>query len=555
MRALFQRLKELDPKSFEQFCFHLLKERHPGIDIKHVEGAGGDEGIDCFTGAFERGLVVWQCKSFPDGLKAPQREQIRESLRKAAKHTNLLYWVLCIPIDLDVKAHRWFERLKHSYEGRFQIGLLDASQITHELTHRRSLQEAWFPGAVLDASELRSLITRTGELSDSELASLTSENVHQYVQRFKERDARFTYEITFGFDRGPQSPIPRPGLVASMTNQDKRIDVFARDKEALQLNPPKINFTVQGKGVEKISELIKTGRAQDFGPSEIVGFDSDMGFLVPEGPMLPTSVRIGPSAAPRRIPMRVVFGSGPAGVVYEHMEFKVTRSGSEELELQTDDGAPFGIRVVMTREEAQISFESHFTNVEVRSIQKALKALRAMETDGHIEIYDLRLGKRAFRGRISQRPNLDTAFEQLIADTSCVADRFGVQLRLPEALTETDASNLELLVGLARGDYATTGECSVKIEKGTEAPDAFRDLLNGQEAQLCFERPGLDPAPVLFGIPVATGPIIVEAAEVKLKNAEQTRKAYDAVATGGDVELTFDYAENIRLKLAKLGAN
>jgi hypothetical protein len=34
MLALLQRLKELDNKTFEQFCFHLLKEQYPGIDIQ-----------------------------------------------------------------------------------------------------------------------------------------------------------------------------------------------------------------------------------------------------------------------------------------------------------------------------------------------------------------------------------------------------------------------------------------------------------------------------------------------------------------------------------------
>ncbi len=58
MNALYQRLKELDPKAFERFCCHLLKERHPGADIKHVDGAGGDEGLDVFTGDLDGNPVV-----------------------------------------------------------------------------------------------------------------------------------------------------------------------------------------------------------------------------------------------------------------------------------------------------------------------------------------------------------------------------------------------------------------------------------------------------------------------------------------------------------------
>src|ERR1035441_1429706 len=50
MRSLYQRLKELDPVTFERLCYHLLKEQYPTTDIRHVEGGGGDEGLDLFTG-------------------------------------------------------------------------------------------------------------------------------------------------------------------------------------------------------------------------------------------------------------------------------------------------------------------------------------------------------------------------------------------------------------------------------------------------------------------------------------------------------------------------
>jgi hypothetical protein len=50
MDSLYQRLKEMDPDTFQRFCFQLLKERHPGQELRHVEGASGDEGLDVFAG-------------------------------------------------------------------------------------------------------------------------------------------------------------------------------------------------------------------------------------------------------------------------------------------------------------------------------------------------------------------------------------------------------------------------------------------------------------------------------------------------------------------------
>jgi hypothetical protein len=38
MHALYQKLKELDGRTFELFCIAFLKERHPGANIHRVDG-------------------------------------------------------------------------------------------------------------------------------------------------------------------------------------------------------------------------------------------------------------------------------------------------------------------------------------------------------------------------------------------------------------------------------------------------------------------------------------------------------------------------------------
>jgi hypothetical protein len=67
MRSLYQRLKELDPVTFERLCYHLLKEQYPTTDIRHVEGGGGDEGLDLFTGDLDVGRSCGSAKHSPTG--------------------------------------------------------------------------------------------------------------------------------------------------------------------------------------------------------------------------------------------------------------------------------------------------------------------------------------------------------------------------------------------------------------------------------------------------------------------------------------------------------
>src|SRR5258708_16380559 len=81
MDSLYQRLKELDADTFQRLCFQLLKERHPEQDIRNVEGASGDKGLDVFAGELYGKPAIWQCKAFPNGVGKSQKKKIREYIR------------------------------------------------------------------------------------------------------------------------------------------------------------------------------------------------------------------------------------------------------------------------------------------------------------------------------------------------------------------------------------------------------------------------------------------------------------------------------------------
>jgi|GEM_PF-4256970 len=96
----------------------------------------------------------------------------------------------------------------------------------------------FFPGAVLEPEELRSILARTGEYSDRELEKLTLENVQQHLQRLRNRDASFDYQVTFVphvEQRSWQSSLP--GLIARVTDSDKQIALCARCGNCAPINP------------------------------------------------------------------------------------------------------------------------------------------------------------------------------------------------------------------------------------------------------------------------------------------------------------------------------
>lgn len=77
-----------------------------------------------------------------------QKQQIRDSLQQALRHHTPKEWTLCIPVDMDEKTHRCFQRLAASRRNDTTVTLWQASDIVQQLIHYRSVCEAFFPNAI-----------------------------------------------------------------------------------------------------------------------------------------------------------------------------------------------------------------------------------------------------------------------------------------------------------------------------------------------------------------------------------------------------------------------
>src|SRR6185437_7887129 len=189
MHPLYQRLRELDWDTFQRFVCQLVQERHPGLKIEHVEGAGGDGGLDIFMGGLDAGPVIWQCKNFANGLGPRQRPQVKGSLQAAVANFKPKQWILVVPTDLSDKAHVWFQKLQGSYVEKTSVGLFQASDIVRELIHRRALRDAFFPGAVIDSVMVRRAIGAEPHKALANLGDDASDQIHEMIARLEEKDA------------------------------------------------------------------------------------------------------------------------------------------------------------------------------------------------------------------------------------------------------------------------------------------------------------------------------------------------------------------------------
>jgi hypothetical protein len=355
--AIVRRIKDLDQITFQQLCFHVLSARFPSAKIRYPEGAAGDEGIDLFQGELDGGPTVWQCKAFTVTiLGESQRRQIRESLRDAVKNVKPRLWILCLNLSLDTKAMRWFSRLQNSYEnlGVRVADPFDVMELARELMFRRTIRNHFFPNLAIDVGELKSLFkavaTGADSIKDFDLEKLATENTEEYLERLQQRDSRFTYEVTFGGERGPDafSSPQESQLVMSMTDGRKVVKAYARDLEALRQDPVGINLQFTKSGSLKFQDLIQTGKKQIWDKGEIRAFKSTMP-LLSDMNFVPGSLGLSAQSIPddRIIPLKLVFSRGNSSGTLEYVEFRRVRWGVEEVEIATVDGQPLGMKLVL----------------------------------------------------------------------------------------------------------------------------------------------------------------------------------------------------------------
>lgn len=566
MLSIRQRLKELDRSSFEELCSQVLNARYPGLGIKKVEGASGDEGVDSFAGQLAGRPCIWQCKHFVSGIGKSQREQIKKSLRTALKNFRPKSWVLCLPVDLDIRVHRWFDRLRESYKDRVAIGLFQGSDIEAHLVCNRPLLNAFFPGAIVDNQELKALALRVGELSLEQMAALSAENAEEYLQRLQDIDPRLAFRVTFPpvhpymQESLPDRDVPE-GLLLSVSDDRKTIDVFARDFEALNIDPPTFTVKFTGKSISKLRDAIRTGSEASFDSDEVMGVTSSLKFLLPQE-FKPSKLILGPSLdiKKRRFSFRVSFSLGSESEVYDFVEFKYLRAGTEEVELVGRDPSSclemsFTIKSI---KPVHWRLRPTWKGKDVSSALKAVHAVNLLMGGGSVEIYDLKKSARLFtvQAHAQQDRKLYDEFEIFLRNLATISEVFSVPLNLPEDVQEDDERALGLLLAIVHRGRVTFPRSAVR--------DATFNLQKHEQFVEVFQTLARDGGPIrvdnvpfplklnLFGQAIDPGPCMLLSPKTELLDAERSLQQYLAAADGEFVRIKIKPLDRVDFVFSRL---
>jgi hypothetical protein len=553
MHSLYQRLRELDWDTFQRLVGQLLAARFPGLTIRAVDGPGGDGGLDVYEGVLDGRPTIWQCKQFPNGLGTRQRAKVKESLNTALKNYHPRNWIVVLPIDLDDKQHLWFDKLKRAHAGRVALGLFQGSDIVRELIYRRTLRDAFFPGAVLDSVTVRRAATGIGDLDTAQLDQQTDMNITELIARLEEADARFHFRLSYAPNAGPESlaetGIPRP--IASVLREGRRVDVLPRDLEALKLDPPSFRLRVKESGREKIQRSMLTGERVTLEPAEVVSFSSSFDFLLPVASskgMHVTLSTAGPLAQ-RRPKLRVRFQSATDSIEFSYMEFRFIRAGSEEVEVESvSPGLGFTLHLVIpfvVGKEAEFGFTRKFAGAELKVVEKAVRVLVALQDGATITLHDLEsdapLGSMRAKTDLSDNWH---SYRDLVADAMAIADRFGLRLRIPDRITGTDLAAVHFYKSLIAGEPLPIDSFNATLVKRSSL-EIEATVRKARWLEAFATLPNLPAKLPLFGATVHTGPVTLIASKAAIQDKARFWRQFVKAKEGDSVPIVIT-AETIR---------
>lgn len=191
-----------DRDYFDRVVSLLVKRYHSEWEVTHVNGKGGDTGLDVVAKDHATGkYIVYQLKFFPEGLAMGGRKtQVTRSLRTAlTKHPQMTSWVLVVPCTLTPGQDEWLRELAPK-DSNCSIGLWDETDLDSLL--------ACFP-------DIHGYVKRTDEFLESarelnlERAVLadpgrdTAARVAALYRKVNETDPDF-YPVIYADENGPR---------------------------------------------------------------------------------------------------------------------------------------------------------------------------------------------------------------------------------------------------------------------------------------------------------------------------------------------------------------
>jgi hypothetical protein len=226
--------------------------------------------------------------------------------------------------------------------------------------------------------------------------------------------------------------------------------------------------------------------------------------------------------------------------VYECIKFRTVRLGEEEAEFESTGTLPFHMSMVVPfSAPGSVHFERRWAGADVRDVRRFMRAIKSAHSSGVFEIYDLERALTLFKPRLTgDLPAWFSGCEELINDAVRVADFYRIDLRIPEEPTREDLESLSTLAHLIDGNLSLDiNNITFTLTKTANLGNAQAETFRGEGTYL-ITLPEYFERPVLFGVPVCTGPVAYHFSRARVENPEKAYRFYQNVTIGENQTLT-----------------
>jgi hypothetical protein len=363
--------------------------------------------------------------------------------------------------------------------------------------------------------------------------------------------------LDFRVSCGPVLNIP----FAAEEHRDKpakdgmSIQAFVNDLEVYNKNPIRASFTTQGRGTEKMLEFIRTGKPQEIGPEELVDFRSTFGDFTSGETVVGGKLFLRSAAKKRKVPAKLVFGSGENAIAYPYIEFETERVGVKEGALVAG-GASVGFKMTVVipfngTPTADVNVEEIAAGADVHVAHKFSRAWKALRETGKLNVTWLAIDSSFTLDLTLPSPTpQEEKRARIIEDAVSVADFFAVDLTLPAELSPEDVEGLcELKTIMEGGAIGSGGQLEANIMRDAHNFDTVKKLQS--PGILGLERSGNDVPITVFGRAIDIGPHLLTVEDFQVVDFEATEKRFAEAPIGTIVPIKLEIHGAVRIRLRR----
>lgn len=183
----------------------------------------------------------------------------------------------------------------------------------------------------------------------------------------------------------------------------------------------------------------------------------------------------------------------------------------------------------------------------IRFVHKFVQMKRVLWESGQIEIFNLESGAVLLAGKVSipAVSEKELWFGRVLDATAAIADYFGIDLKWPREITETDIELLVLLKWMIeKKSYGTGARFTGVLTKTNENRDLFELWKAG--GSMCITRG--EPL-VLLGAAIEGYTIAYCFDQTKILEFERSKDRFDRAAVGDQIEVKYEAQGDIWIRL------